>query len=206
MSAEPAFLDLAPTDGVVPPGAWEPLAAAADAHGDGHIHITDAGHVRLYGPVLIDVPGFHPAATVTESGEIGWLGQSDGLVTLGAGLRLGMMDTRVARMLDVVEAPVRLCRGGIIQIEGLEEGVAEQVVRVLAPLGLIFDSGSDLLRVSACGNCGLSRSDVHLDALQAVATGVEGRVHFVGCEQRCGAPAEGHIEYLALGEGEYEVS
>lgn len=207
MSAEPVYLDLAPDAGVVPPGAWEPLASAADIHGDGHIHITDAGHVRLYVPLLIDVPGFRPATTVTaEEGEIGWLGQTDGLVTLGAGLRLGMMSTQIARMLDVVEAPVRLCRDGLIQIEGLEEGIAEQVVRALAPLGLIFDAGSDLLQVSACGNCGLARSDVHHDAMQAVAGGLEGRTHFAGCEQRCGAPADEHIEYLALGEGEYEVS
>ncbi|GAB3708289.1 hypothetical protein [Corynebacterium nasicanis] len=202
MSAEPAFLDLSPADCVVPPGGWEPLAAAAD----GHIHVTEAGHVRLYGAPLIDVPGFHPAAGPADSGEIGWLGQTDGLVTLGAGLRLGMMSTQIARMLDVVEAPVRLCRGGIIQIEGLEEGVAEQVVRALAPLGLIFDAGSELLQLSACGNCGLSRSDVHYDALQAAAEGLEGPTHFAGCEQRCGAPSGDHVEYLALGEGEYEVS
>ncbi|MDO5669686.1 MAG: hypothetical protein Q4G50_06755 [Corynebacterium sp.] len=204
------YVDLVPASGIVTPGGWEPLAVLAEQLSDARIHLTEAGHVRLYGASadsLIDVAGFHPARDpAPEPGEIGWLGQTDGHVHLGAGLRLGMMSTQIARMLDVIEAPVRVCRGGILQIEGLEEGVAEQVVRVLAPLGLIFDAGSSLLQVSACGNCGLSRSDVHLDALQAAAEGVDGPTHFAGCGHRCGAPSGDHVEYLALGEGEYEVS
>lgn len=210
MTHSALYVDLVPASGTVPPGGWEPLAALADQLADARIHVTEAGHVRLYGASpdeLVDVPGFQPAAgPATEVGEIGWLGQTDGQVNLGAGLRLGMMSTQIARMLDVVEAPVRLCRGGIIRIEGLEEGVAEQVVRALAPLGVIFDAGSNLLQVTACGNCGLSRSDVHLDALQAAADGVERPTHFAGCGHRCGAPSGKHVEYLALGEGEYEVS
>ena len=150
MTVSADFSDLIPADHAVPPGGWEPLATFADDHGDGRIHVTLEGWVRLHGVLLVDVPGFHPAPaapgiTRAPEGEIGWLGQSGGLVTLGAGLVEGNMSTHIARMLDVIEAPVRVCRGGILQIEGLSEGIAEQVVRVLAPLGLIFDAESPLL-------------------------------------------------------------
>lgn len=147
MTASADFSDLIPADHSVPPGSWEPLATFADDHGDGRIHVTLEGRVRLHGVMPVDVPGFHPAPEdpAAPEGEIGWLGQSGGLVTLGAGLVEGHMSTHIARMLDVIEAPVRVCRGGIIQIEGLSEGIAEQVVRVLAPLGLIFDAESPLL-------------------------------------------------------------
>ncbi len=147
MTVSTEFSDLVPVDHAVPPGGWEPLATFADDHGDGRIHVTAEGRVRLHGVTLVDLPGFHPDPTATSApeGEIGWLGQSEGLVTLGAGLLEGNMSTHIARMLDVIEAPVRVCRGGILQIEGLSEGIAEQVVRVLAPLGLIFDAESPLL-------------------------------------------------------------
>ena len=153
MTADSDYSDFIPADGAVAPGGWEPLATCADDHGDGRIHITAAGCVRLHGVTLGDVPGFSPAPETeievgAPEGEVGWLGQTGDtgeLVTLGAGLVDGHMSTHIARMLDVIEAPVRVCRGGIIQIEGLSEGIAEQVVRVLAPLGLIFDAESPLL-------------------------------------------------------------
>ena len=34
----------------------------------------------------------------------------------------------------------------------------------------------------------------------------EGRVHFSGCERRCGRPKGGYVDYLATGDGEYEVT
>lgn len=130
---------------------------------------------------------------------------------LGAALPLGTVGAQMARMFDVIEAPVVLCRGGVLRIEGLSESIAEQVVRVLAPQGLIFDVNSPLLGVSACvgaTQCGLSLSDVRGDALQAAVSGAltAAHTHFVGCGRRCGAPARPHMEYLATGDGEYEVS
>ena len=120
MTADSDYSDFIPADGAVAPGGWEPLATCADDHGDGRIHITAAGCVRLHGVTLDDVPGFSPAPEAeievgAPEGEIGWLGQTGGTGEVGT---LG---------------------------EGLSEGIAEQVVRVLAPLGLIFDAESPLL-------------------------------------------------------------
>lgn len=213
----PTFLDLATPGGVVAPGGWEPLAALADDHAASRLHLTDAGLLRLYsaGPLLDAVrsAGLSPASgeTTAPEGEIGWLAQEDGLVHLGAGLPLGVLSSRMARMLDVIEAPVTLCRDRVLRIEGLGESVAEQVVRVLAPQGLIFDVNSPLRTVSACvgaAQCALALSDVRRDALQAASSGAlgAGHTHFVGCAHRCGAPARPHTEYLATGDGEYEVT
>lgn len=215
----PAFIDLDVPTGVVSPGGWEPLAALADGHAAGRLHLSAAGLLRLYArdraPLLDAVlaAGLRPAAgaPAAPAGEIGWLAQEDGHVDLGAALPLGAMNSQMARMLDVIGAPVTLCRGAVLRIGGLSESIAEQVVRVLAPQGLIFDVNSPLRAVSACvgaDNCPLALSDVRGDALQAAATGVldAGHTHFVGCGHRCDAPAHRHTEYLATGDGEYEVS
>ncbi|QGU04585.1 hypothetical protein [Corynebacterium comes] len=215
----PAFIDLAPPAGVVAPGGWEPLASLADEYASSRLHLTEAARLRLYArsdAALLDAllsAGFQvdPTGGVAPAGEIGWLAQEDGLVHLGAALPLGALSSRMARMLDVIEAPVTLCRDRVLRIEGLSESVAEQVVRVLAPQGLIFDVNSPLRTVSACvgtGQCGLALSDVRGDALQAASSGAlgTGHTHFVGCSHRCGAPAYPHTEYLATGDGEYEVS
>jgi precorrin-3B synthase len=217
---QPAFIDIDIPGGIITPGGWEPLAMLADTHADSRLHLTESGLLRLYtagsAGVLLDAltaDGLSPAANQCSAGEgeIGWLTQADGLVHLGAALPLGTMSAQMARMLDVIEAPVVLCRDRVLRIEGLSESIAEQVVRVLAPQGLIFDINSPLLAVSACvgaAQCGLSLSDVRGDALQAATSGAlaAGHTHFVGCGRRCGAPARPHTEYLATGDGEYEVS
>jgi precorrin-3B synthase len=56
----------------------------------------------------------------------------------------------------------------------LEEWPAEQVVRVLAPMGLIFDANSSWLLVSACAGqpgCAKSITDVRADVAAAVESG-----------------------------------
>ena len=75
--------------------------------------------------------------------------------------------------------------------------VADTALRVLAPLGLIFDENSPWLSVSACmGSPGCERSsaDVRGDAIRAVESGTTaGRRHYVGCERACGRPVDGEV-------------
>ena len=96
-------------------------------------------------------------------------------------------------------------------LHDLDEPVAEQVVRVMAPNGLIFDRNSTWLNVSACTGrpgCAKSLADTRGDAAHAIAAArlPEGRVHFSGCERRCGRPKGDYVDYLATGDGEYEVT
>jgi precorrin-3B synthase len=70
------------------------------------------------------------------------------------------------------------------------------VVRVLAPMGLVFDADSSWAQVTACAGrpgCGSALADVRADAADAVAHGTlptHGRQHWVGCHRACGRPRD----------------
>ncbi|MBC7303695.1 MAG: precorrin-3B synthase [Nocardia sp.] len=116
----------------------------------------------------------------THELPIGWLDQDNGLVTLGAGVPLGTLSARTTEFLAAVERPVFITPWRSLVITDLDEGPAETVVRVLAPLGLIFDANSPWLQVSACAGrpgCAKSLTDVRADLAAAVDSG---RVHHPG--------------------------
>lgn len=150
-------------------------------------------------------------ATAGLSKQIGWIDQPDGRVSLAAGLRFGVLPARLARAIAHTQVPVHITPWYSLILHDLEEEVAEQVVKVMAPNGLIFDRKSTWLRVTACTGrpgCPKSLADTRGDASHAIAQGrlPEGRIHFSGCERRCGKPKGGYIDYLATGDGEYEVT
>jgi precorrin-3B synthase len=127
---------------------------------------------------------------------VGWLPQDDGRVTLGAAVPLGVLQARVAEFLAAIEAPIVLTPWRSVLVCDLDEGVADVALRVLAPMGLVFDADSPWLDVSACTGrpgCERSRADVRADAAAAVATPAEGHRHFVGCDRACGSPATGDV-------------
>lgn len=214
MIAPPIFLDVFFPEATVYPGTWTVLADAAENFADGHLYLSSTGQLRFNN--VSDLEAL--AATVRDVLDrrddspvdcpVGWHPQENGQVNLGAGLRLGKLEGQVARMLDVIECDVKLGNHRLLLCD-LDEAIAEQVVRVLAPLGFIFDDKSPWLKVSTCASCSLSLSDVHGDAAQAVSSGLPEagpRVHFIGCTHSCGQPAFSHIEYEATGDGEYEVT
>lgn len=127
---------------------------------------------------------------------VGWLPQEDGRVTLGAAVPLGVLQARVAEFLAAIEAPMVITPWRSVLVHDLDEGVADVALRVLAPMGLLFDANSPWLDVSACtGSPGCERSaaDVRADAAAAVHTPADGHRHFVGCERACGSPATGDV-------------
>ncbi|MDO5374252.1 MAG: nitrite/sulfite reductase, partial [Corynebacterium glutamicum] len=79
---------------------------------------------------------------------IGWL-EHDGVVSLGAGIPGGRVEARLARFIAVIEAETTITPWNSLIIHDLHEGVAEQVVKVLAPMGLVFDANSPLLESPA---------------------------------------------------------
>ncbi len=67
--------------------------------------------------------------------------------------------------------------------------------------GLIVDPDAPSLGVSACigrPGCAKSLADVRADAARIGRTP---RVHFAGCERRCGRPAGEHVDVLATEDG-----
>ncbi|MGY2060386.1 precorrin-3B synthase, partial [Nocardia gipuzkoensis] len=109
-----------------------------------------------------------------------------------------------------VDRPLIVTPWRSLIVPDLDEWAAEQIVRVLAPMGLIFDADSPWLLVSACAGqpgCAKSHTDVRADAAAAVISGrassappagtttipadlvtAAGRQHWSGCDRRCGRP------------------
>ncbi|MFD4466806.1 precorrin-3B synthase [Rhodococcus sp. NPDC058505] len=171
------------------------------------LHEVDDGPRRV-----LDLLGLAPAAAALDlaadsPGPIGWLDQPDGRVTLAAGLRYGVLPARLADFLVAVEHPISVTPWRSVLLHDLDEGVAEQVVRVLAPMGLIFDAESPWLQVTACAGrpgCAKSLADVRGDATAAVRSGdlpAPGRQHWSGCDRRCGRPRGEVTDIVATGDG-----
>lgn len=149
--------------------------------------------------------------TVTRP-PIGWIVQDlpgqEGRVALGAAVPLGVLPARVAQYLAAIEAPMVMTPWRSVLVCDLDDGVADVALRVLAPLGLVFDENSPWLDVSACTGspgCAHSAADVRADAANTVetdrATGLASRHrHFVGCERACGSPPTGQV-LVATGDG-----
>lgn len=135
---------------------------------------------------------------------VGWILQDDGRVALGAAVPLGVLDTGQAQFVAAIEAPVVITPWRSLLVCDLEEGVADASLRVLAPLGLVFDENSPWLRVSACvgsPGCEKSLADVRAEAARVVSEPMShGHVHYVGCERACGSPLFGAV-MVATGEG-----
>ena len=150
-------------------------------------------------------PTAQPGATwppVTRP-PVGWIRQDDDRVTLGAAVPLGVLQSRVAEYLAAINAPMVITPWRSVLVFDLDEPVADVALRVLAPMGLVFDEHSPWLSVSACTGspgCEHSAADVRADAAASVDGPAGGHRHFVGCERACGSPPAGEV-LVATGDG-----
>ncbi|WP_041783077.1 precorrin-3B synthase [Mycolicibacterium chubuense] len=159
---------------------------------------------QLLGPLPATAPVGRTWAARTAP-PVGWIEQTDGRVTLGAAVPLGVLDAQVARYLAAVDVPAAVTPWRSVLLFDLEEGVADVALRVLAPMGLVFDENSPWLSVSACTGspgCAHSRADVRADAADAVTESgpTGGHRHYVGCDHACGSPAAATV-FIATGDG-----
>lgn len=162
--------------------------------------VNELADVRVLAPAA-DPDG--PVFPVRTEPPVGWIDQDDGRVTLGAAVPLGVLPASVAEYLVAVRAPLVFTPWRSVLLCDLDEAVADAALRVLAPLGLIFDEHSPWLTVSACtGSPGCARSlaDVRADAARSLDPESAVHRHFVGCERGCGSPLAGHV-LVATGDG-----
>jgi precorrin-3B synthase len=134
---------------------------------------------------------------------VGWIPQKDGRVALGAAVPLGVLQARVAEYLAAINAPMAITPWRSVLVFDLDEEVADVALRVLAPMGLVFDENSPWLSVSACTGspgCEHSAADVRADATARIDEPATGHRHFVGCERACGSPPAGEV-LVATGDG-----
>ena len=143
-----------------------------------------------------------PFPPVTKA-PVGRITQKDGRVTLGAAVPLGVLAARVAEYLAAIEAPLVITPWRSVLVCDLDDAVADAALRVLAPLGLVFDENSPWLAVSACTGspgCAYSAADVRADAARSLRVDSVVHRHFVGCERACGSPPAGEL-LVATGNG-----
>jgi precorrin-3B synthase len=154
-------------------------------------------------------PAAQPGATwpVVTRPPVGWIEQDDGRIALGAAVPLGVLPARVGEFLAGIDAPTVVTPWRSVLVFDLDEAVADTALRVLAPMGLVFDENSPWLSVSACAGspgCEHSVADVRADAAAAIAEPATGHRHFVGCERACGSPATGQV-LVATGDGYFDA-
>ena len=157
-------------------------------------------------------PSIHAGARFAPVSRppVGWIEQDDGRAALGAAVPLGVLSVRQAQFVAAVAAPVVITPWRSLLMCDLAEGVADTSMRVLAPLGLVFDETSRWLEVSACvgsPGCERSRADVRAEAARVVESpaDVRNRVHYVGCERACGSPPAGEV-LVATDDGYRAIS
>jgi precorrin-3B synthase len=192
---------LAPTD-VVPTLVETAMRFAAIRGTAWRITELDDTSALLAGREVSAAAGARWAPTVRP--PVGWIEQRDGRVALGAGVPLGVLQARTAQFLAAIYAPLVITPWRSVLVCDLSEEVAEVSVRVLAPMGLIFDESSPWLDISACTGspgCAKSFADVRADAAEAINTPASTHRHFVGCERACGSPPVGEV--LVAGEDGY---
>jgi precorrin-3B synthase len=158
---------------------------------------------------LDDVAGLWPGVELAAAlppvtkPPVGWIQQEDGRVALGAAVPLGVLPARVAEYLAALDAPLVVTPWRSVLVCDLDEAVADAALRLLAPLGLVFDENSPWLNVSACTGspgCAHSAADVRADAAQSLGMDSAVHRHFVGCERACGSPQAGEV-LVATGDG-----
>ncbi|WP_238419440.1 nitrite/sulfite reductase [Gordonia sp. 'Campus'] len=202
-----ALMAVAAGLGRVSPGAWRVKDLGAAERLDLET-LAGAGLDPVVGSsdLLVDPSAGEPTPA---DPIVGWFDQDDGAVLLGAVVELGRLPARLAEFIAAVQAPVIFTPDREILMCDLDEGVAETVVRVLAPMGLIFDAASPWARLSCCvgaPGCASAHAPVREDLVSRARGGepLEEREHWVGCERGCGSPATTHLFVEATPEGGYE--
>ncbi|MEE4025715.1 precorrin-3B synthase [Gordonia sp. PKS22-38] len=198
-----ALLDVAHDFTAVAPQAWR----VGDLTAEQRDSLVSGVRARL-APAI----GGATSTDATDAADpiVGWFDQDDGAVLLGAVVELGRLPARLAEFLAAVGKPLIFTPDREILLCDLDEGVAETVVRVLAPMGLIFDASSPWARVSCCvgaPGCSKAAAPVRDDLLERVRAGesVEDREHWVGCGRRCGSPAGPHLLVEATPDDGYRT-
>ncbi len=144
------------------------------------------------------------------SGPVGARTQADGRTALVGVVPLGRLSAGQADLLAALAGEVQLTPWRSVVVPDLPEDRVDDAAVDLHRTGVVFDADSPWTRVTACAGrpgCAKALADVRADAAAAVAAGVlpPGRVHWAGCDRRCGRPRGDVVDVVATAAG-YDVS
>jgi precorrin-3B synthase len=179
---------------IAQPDAWR----IGDLTGDGFAGrvenlLRDRGSERVG---VMGSPGAEP--------PVGRVGQQDGGTAAVVLVPFGRLSTTGATALAsfITRRPARITPWRSIVIPDVTD-IAELGEAVVA-LGFGFDVSSRWLKLSACigvPGCASALADVRTDAAQAPADESGLRVHWSGCERRCGHPTGSYLDVIATADG-----
>ncbi|PRY43148.1 precorrin-3B synthase [Geodermatophilus tzadiensis] len=158
---------------------------------------------RLPGPRV--APAVLPEAPAT--GPVGAEAQADGRTALIGVLPLGRLSAAQADLLAALTGEVQLTPWRSVVVPDLAEDRVDDAAVDLYRTGVVFDADSPWVRVTACAGrpgCARSLADVRADAAAAVAAGTVpdgARLHWAGCERRCGRPRGDVLDVVATTDG-----
>ena len=158
---------------------------------------------RLPGPRV--APVAVPAAP--GAGPVGAQTQADGRTALVGIVPLGRLTAAQADLLASLTGAVQLTPWRSVVVPDLDEDRVDDAAVDLFRTGMVFDAESPWARVTACAGrpgCARSLADVRADAAAAVAGGTvpDGvRVHWAGCDRRCGRPRGEVLDVVATPQG-----
>ncbi len=146
-----------------------------------------------------------PAAPV--GGPVGAVTQDDGRTALVGVVPLGRLTAGQADLLASLTGEVQLTPWRSVVVPDLDEDRVDDAAVDLHRTGMVFDAASPWTRVTACAGrpgCARSLADVRADAAAAVASGAlpgDSRVHWAGCDRRCGRPRGDVVDVVATPSG-----
>jgi len=187
--------------------AAEAFLAAAD--GRWRMRDLDAADHDALVQQLPGSPQSREPVVYQRTPRIGWLDQVDGNVMLGGVVAHGRITAQLAEFLGAIGTDIVITPDREILITDLTEGVADTVLRVLAPLGLIFDATSPWAHISCCvGAPGCAKAGADVRGLAATRVAeladdadlIAPREHWVGCDRGCGSPAGAHTLVIATAD------
>jgi precorrin-3B synthase len=134
------------------------------------------------------------ASGLERTPALGRLRQRDGRVALTVMPRLARVDGMMLRAIAAMSDDVRLSVARTLTLVDVDPAAAPAQLNRLEELGLITDSDSGWVGLTACagkGACANARFDVRASATQRAAerAAASPAEHWAGCERNCGRPA-----------------
>lgn len=144
-----------------------------------------------------------PPRTGPES--VGTFDQHDGRVAVVVASPFGELSTAQIEGLAAEAGELVVTPSRTIVVPGIMRSTVDDVVRRLSEVGFGVDPSAGWLAVSSCvgaPRCAKANADVRARAADVMSwASAAGRVHFSGCERRCGRPVEPHTDVLATEHG-----